>query len=158
MSNTSSFSFSNTSAATFTITPVEIGEKSNYAEIADDPTKHVRSNATATLDQGELLTIGCQPIKKVATDQTIQHPYPVKEGVQYIVKLDEILRTVNSAGDIVGDEPIVAYLVVRHQRSGQITNTLVDTVVKRLLGACYKSDGTPRWGDWMRSALEPTAD
>lgn len=154
----STFSFTNTTAASFTITPVEIGEKTNYAEVADNPTQHVRSNTTAALDQGELLSIGCQSTKAVQTAQVIQHPYPVRNGVQYIVRLDEILRTTDASGNILGDEPVVAYLVVRHQKTSNITNSLIDTVVKRLLGACYKSDGTPRWQDWMRSALEPTAD
>lgn len=158
MSNTSLFSFANTSAATYSITPTEIGEKTNYAEVEDTPTRHVRSNVTAALDQGELLTIACQPVKRVATDQVIQNPYPIKEGVQYMVKLDEILRTRNGSGDIIGDEPIVAYLVIRHQRTANISGSLIDQVVGRLLGATKKSDGTSRWNDWMRSALEPTVD
>lgn len=158
MANTSSFSFTNTTASSNTITPVEIGEKTNYAEVADQPQEHVRSNITCALDQGELLTIRCNPLDRISTTQKIQYPYTVKDGVQYVVKLEEILRTVNSAGDIVGDEPIVAYITIRHQKTANITSSIIDTIVKRLLGACYKSDGTPRWNDLMRSALEPTSD
>jgi hypothetical protein len=158
MANTSSFGFTNTTAATYTITPTEIGEKTNYAELQDDPTVHVRSNVTCPLDQGELLTLRCNPLDKITTTQTLVNPLKVKNGVQYVVKLEEILRTVNSDGDIVCDEPIVAYLTIRHQKTGNITQNIIDSVVKRLIGACYKSDGTPRWNDLMRSALEPTAD
>lgn len=158
MANTSSFGFTNTTAATFSLTPVEIGEKTNYAEVQDDPTTHVRSNKTCPLDQAEVLTLRCNNIPKVNSSITVQNPYKVTNSVQYVIKLEEILRTVNSAGDIVGDEPIQAYLTIRHQKTANITSSIINTVVMRLLGACYKADGTARWDELMRSALEPTVD
>lgn len=158
MANTSSFSFTNTTASTHNVTPVEIGEKTNYSAIADEPTRHVRQNTTAALDQGELLTVTSTPVRKVTCSLPLVYPLGSKQGVQYMVKLDEVLRTVDGAGNIVCDEPIVAYLVIRHQITPNITTSIVETVVKRLLGACYKSDGTSRFGDWMRSALEPISD
>lgn len=159
MSNTSNFGFTNKDAATTAITPVAIfgttDNTNNYGKTADEPTVVVRSNKTCPLDLGEVLTTRYNDIKKVSTSQTIQNPLPIRDGCQYVIKIEDILRTTDGDGNIVGDEPIVAYLTIRHQKSGNITSALVDEVVKRLIGACYASaDGTPYWNEYMRSFLD----
>lgn len=159
MSKQSTFAFTNTTPATTAITPVALfGASDNenvYGKVQDESTVVVRSNKTCPLDQGELLTTRYNDLKKVSTTQVIQNPLPIKDGCQYVIKLEEILRTTNDADEIIGDEPIVAYLTIRHQKSGNITTALVDEVVKRLLGACYaSSDGTPYWDSYMRSFLD----
>lgn len=158
MANTSQFAFTNVTAATTAITPIALfgatDGTNSYGKTVDEPTVVVRSNTTCPLDQGELLTTRYNDLAKVSTSQSIQNPLPIKDGCQYVIKLEEILRTTNAAGDIVGDEPVIAYLTIRHQKSGNITSSIVDSVVKRLLGACYAStDGTPYWNDYMRSFL-----
>lgn len=158
MSNVSSFGYTNNAASVTAVTPVAIfgtdDSAVNYGKTADEPNVVVRSNKTCALDQGEVLTTRYNDLKKISTSQTIQNPLPIKDGCQYVIKLEEILRTVDSNGIIVGDEPIVAYLTIRHQKSGNITSTLIDEVVRRLLGACYASaDGTPYWNEFMRSFL-----
>lgn len=161
MSNTSTFGFTNVTAFTDTLNPTLIGPSANYAKIGDEPTYCILSNKTAPLDQGELITYRANEIKKISTSQTLQNPLPIKNGIQYVIKAEEILRTKDADGNIIGDEPVVAYLTIRHQKSGNITSGIVEAVVQRLLGACYLDGGTaaiPRWNDLMRSSLVPTSD
>lgn len=157
----STFSFTNVSDFTDTLTPTLVGPVANYAKIADEPTYCVLSNRTAALDQGELITYRANDVKKVSTSLVVQNPLPITNGIQYVIKVEEILRTADASGNIVGDEPIIAYLTIRHQKSGNITSELVDQVVRRLYGACYEDGGTaavPRWNDLMRSSLVPQVD
>lgn len=158
MSKTSTFAFANTSNMSFNVTPTDVKPVSSYAKIEDEPTSTVLSNKTCPLDQGELLSYKAQAVKSVSTTQVIQNPAPVTNGVQYVVKLEEILRTTDSAGNIICDEPVIAYLTIRHQASGNISNDIVASVVKRCIGACMREDGTWRFDDLMRSALSPVAD
>lgn len=159
MANTSSFAFTNTADLTASVTITGIKPKTNYALVAEQPTVVETQNKTAPLDQGERLTFRCQDVDKVSTAQVIQNPGKVKNGVQYVVKLEEILRTANGDGDIIMDEPIVMYLTVRHQKSGNIKSSHLDTIFKRLLGAMYdETTGNFRWDDFMRSALQPVED
>lgn len=157
MAITTQFGFSNTSAQQFTVTPVDLKPVTVYGKVTDLADKVVLSNKTAPLDQDEKLTFTCQQLDKVTSTQELQHPSLARNGVQYVVKLEEILRTADGA-DIIQDEPVVAYLTIRHQSSSYITTSHVEEVFKRLIGACYKEDGTTRFADLMRSALVPVAD
>lgn len=153
--STSSFGYTNVTAMESTVSPVDLKPVTNYAKVEDTATSCGLSNKSCALDQMEKLSYQCTQIGNVSTKNTILNPAPVREGVQYIVRLDEVLRTKDSNGDIICDEPVVAYLTIRHQVSGNITNALVSEVVKRLLGACMREDGTFRFDDLMRSALVP---
>lgn len=156
---TSSYAFNNTTEmSNVTIKPVGIKPVTNYAKTVDEPTVAVLSNKTCPLDQGELLTYRANEMDHISTSLTIQNPTKVRNGVQYVVKLEEILRTKDTEGNIVSDEPVVAYLTVRHQKTGNISEALVNQVINRLMGAVYKSDGTTRIADLMRSALVPVED
>lgn len=156
MSLTSSFGFTNVVVSGHTVAPIDIGPVTNYALKQDEPTSVVMDNKTCPLDQGELLTYKCQDIPKVTTSQLIHNPAKVAAGVQYVIKLEEILRTTSSTdSSFIVDEPVVAYLVVRHQKSGNITSDIVSGIAERLLGACRKEDGTWRFDELMRSALKP---
>jgi predicted RNA-binding protein with TRAM domain len=159
MANTSTFAFTNTTDLSTSVTITGIKPKTNYALIAEQPTFVESQNKTAPLDQGERMTFRCQDVDKVSTAQVIQNPGKVKNGVQYVVKLEEILRTADGEGNIIMDEPIVMYLTVRHQKSGNIRASHLDTIFKRLLGAMYdETAGEFRWNDLMRSALLPVED
>lgn len=154
----STYGFQNKTAAGFKVTPVAIGVVTNYAKTTDEPSVVVMNNKTCPLDQGELITYRCNEVEKVTTSQKIQNPARVRNGIQYVVKVEDILRTVDSNGNIVCDEPVVAYITFRHQKSGNITSALVEECLTRLLGATYKADGTSRISDMMRSAIAPTTD
>lgn len=154
----SSFGFTNTAASSKTITPVEIDPLKVYARVEDTSTSCSMKNKTAPLSQGETLSYQCTPIQNVSTKQEIVNPAKTKSGVQYIVRLDEILRTQDTNGDILIDEPIVMYLTVRHPNSSFITSQHIETIFKRLCGCLMRDDGTFRFDDLMLSALAPIAD
>lgn len=155
----SSFSFTNTTAMSgVTIAPIDLKPVSLYAKTQDEKNVVELKNKTATLDQPEVLTYGCQPMRgKVSTKNKIVYETPVNDCVQYQVRLDEILRTTGLTVDPI-DEPIVLYLTIRHPISSNITPTHIGTLVTRLCGACMREDGTFRFDDLMLSALQPIAD
>lgn len=159
MANTSSFGFTNTEALTAKATMTDMKMRSLYAKVEDEPTSAVLSNKTCPLDQGELVTYRAQPVDHVSSSQKIQFPAQQRNGVQYVIKCEEILRTKDADGKVIMDEPVVAYLTIRHQTTSNITDDLITQVVGRVLGAAYdKTAGCYRWGDLMRSALVPVED
>lgn len=159
MPKTSSFAFTNNVANAVKVTPIDVKAVTNYARIEDESDVCVLSNKTAPLDQGELLTYRANDLEKVSSTQIVQNPSSVRNGIQYVIKLEEILRTVDStSGNILMDEPVVAYLTIRHQKSGNVTPAIVADITSRLMGACMRSNGTWRFDDLMRSALAPIAD
>lgn len=153
---TSEFSFTNTAAMAKTITPVQIDPISDYAKSEDTATSCELRNKTAKIGWGEALSYQCTAINNVSTKQAIANPGKVSSGMQYIVRLDEILRTTDDTGNVVCDEPIVMYLTVRHPNSSNITPNHIASVFTRLIGALLRDDGSYRFDDLMLSALAPT--
>jgi hypothetical protein len=151
-----SFSYTNTTDASVDITPKAIGVVTNYAKVMDEPQEARISNKTASLEQPELVTYKSRRANKVDTLNKVKYPAPVQSGVVYQVRVDSILR--GTTGDIKVDEPCAMWLTIAHPASEAWTNDRVAGVLKRLLGACTKSDGSYRFEDLMRSALVPTQD
>lgn len=159
MSYTSSFGYTNSTASQHPVTPKNIKVTTNYALKADEPTEVVLDNKTCPLDKPEALSFMCTDLKKVSTRNEIQHPTANTSGVQYVVKLDEVLSTTSDTdAGYRTDEPVVMYLTVRHQKSGNVTAALLADVFCRLIGALQKEDGTWRFDELMRSALKPTVN
>lgn len=155
MSKTSSFGFTNSSISEVkSLAPSVLSLVDNYA-IKDEPNQVTADNKTAPLDQPELITFRCRDIAAVNSGISNQYPAPVSTGVQYVIQVDELLSTRDDAIGYRVDDPIVAYLTIRHPKSGNVTVSHIEQVLQRLLGACYKNDGTSRFSDLMRSALEP---
>lgn len=139
------------------VVPKKISMTSDYALTEDEPTSCVMSNTTCPIDQGELVSYKCQTVKSVSTAQDILYPGQVGVGVQYVIKVEDILTTTSSTdASFRVDDPIVAYLTIRHTKSGFITADHIAQVVCRLIGACRTPDGNWRFNDLMRSALKPT--
>lgn len=157
MSMTSSFGFTNTTASTKTVTPVNLDPLQDYAMTEDTATDTSYANKTCP-GQKELLSFQCSEIKKVSSKLTNYYPPRVEAGVQYIARLDELLRTYGDNGDILFDEPIVMYLTVRHPHSSVITAAMIEEIFKRLIGSLQRDDGTWRFDDLMLSALTITQD
>lgn len=157
MSLTTKNGCTNTTANTHTLTPIDLGLTTNYSGGFEDGS-YIMNNKTNPLDQGERLTYRYQELSKVSTSQPIAYPSKMKNGMQYVIKLEEILRTTDADGEIVQDEPLVMYLTVRHQRTGTITAAHVDAALARLLGEIIKDDGTSRFGDMMRGAIQPVTE
>lgn len=158
MSISTSFGFTNVTDSTVVVTPKQLGAHSNYALISDEPNECITSNTTCPVDQEEIVTYRCKRIPSVNTAATIQHPNPVKNGVQYTVSVDDVLRATDSVDGSIIDHPITAYMVVRHDLSGDITDTDIATVVTRVVSAMRNNDGSWKFDKLRRSALKPTAD
>lgn len=159
MAITTNFGFTNTTASTKTVAPVDVKMKSNYALVEDEPSSCVMSNKTCPIDQGELVSYKCQTVKNVSTAQDVLYPAKVQTGIQYVIKVEDLLSvTSDTDPNFRTDLPIIAYLTIRHTKNGAITDDVVAQVVSRLLGACRKADGSWRFGDLMRSALKPEID
>jgi hypothetical protein len=158
MAKTSSFGFTNVTENTNDITPFKLGLLTNYSA-EDAPEQCEMNNKTTPIDVEELITYRAKKIPTVNTDLNIQYPSPVKSGVQYQVMIQDTLSTTDSSDpNFRVDEPIVAYLQVRHPRSGNITNAHVATVVTRLISSLFKEDGTWRFDDLMRLSERPVVD
>lgn len=159
MAVTSSFAFTNTATRQgVTVPTTDISPIATYAKVEDESTAVRFKNKTAPIDQQELLSFECSPINQVNTKLKLANPGKVSEGIQYAIRLDEILRTVNSDGVILQDDPVVMYLTVRHTNNAYIKSTDIETLFKRLCGAVTRDDGTYRFDDLMLSALDPAAD
>lgn len=158
MAKLTKYGFTNLTENTTSVKPIDLKIVTNYAKIEDEADVAAFSNKTAPLDQGELITFRANALEKVSSTQVIQNPAPVRNGIQYVIKVEEILRTTDDATGSIIDEPVVAYLTIRHQLSGNVTPALVTEAVKRCLGACMRTDGTWRFDDLMRSAVNPSTN
>lgn len=157
MAITTTFGFSNKTAGTKPVTPTNLEVLTKYALTVDEPNQATLSNITCPSDQAELISYKCQALKSVSTSQENLYPPTVKTGVQYVIKLEELASTKSDTDPTFRvDNPVVAYLTIRHSKSSYITDAMIGEVVNRLLGACQKSDGTWRFGDLMRNSLKPT--
>lgn len=156
----SEFKYTNvTNLTTNTVTGYALGLVSNYAVVKDEPDEVILENKTTPLDCEEIITYRGRKIPKVSTSLTVANPAPVKAGVQYQIQVEECLRTTDDTDpDLIIDEPIVAYLTIRHPKSGHITTNVIEKVLKRLLSAIYRDDASSRLDDIMRLALRPTKD
>lgn len=143
--------------STVTKSGVDIGLTTNYALTADEPDECQIKNVTSPVDQGETITYQCRNISNVATSLENLYPAKVTTGVQYVVKIEDLISvTSDTDPEFRVDLPIVASLQIRHPKSGYISDEVVTTIVNRLLSASMKNDGTWRFDDLMRSALKPT--
>lgn len=159
MARTSQFMYTNTTDQASGVNPKKLGLVSNYAVTANSANEAKLSNKTAPLDAEELVTIRTENLARVKTNLTNQYPAPSTAGVQYSIQVEDMLVTTDSDdAEFRSDAPIVANLSIRHPKSAAINNSVIQTVVMRLLSAFMFDDGTWRFEDLMRSAERPVAD
>lgn len=158
MAKTSTFGYTNVTQTERTRNEYSLGLVQNYALVTEDPDQVVIDNTQAPLDQQELVTYQSRALPRINSSVVNNFPAPTTAGIQYVVKVEELLSTTDSDTGIRVDEPITMYVVVKHPRSGNITDNIVTEVWRRLNGALMKSDGTYRWSELMRSALKPVED
>jgi hypothetical protein len=146
-----------TPGATLTLTA--LGLKSNYASVMDEANEVVRVNKTTPIDQTEVVSIRSSVVPKVNVSKylPVPNPSPIKTGITYTVQTEVLLRHTDDQGNVT-DFPIVAYTHIRHQRSGVISSALVEEAFNRHVSAFFHDDGTSRFNELMRSALQPEAD
>jgi hypothetical protein len=159
MSRTSTFGFTNSTASSNTVTPLKLGLTTNYALVKDVADVVDLSNKTTPIDQEELITLRSRKIDNISTTVTVNNPSPVKGGIEYGIKLEEVLKTTDSDdATFEVDDPIVCTIAFRHKRSGYISNSVIGTVFLRAISTLMREDGTWRFDDLMRSAERPVAN
>jgi hypothetical protein len=159
MAKVSAFGFTNTGSSTHDVTPVALGLTSNYAVMGETANESVLNNKTAPIDAEELVTFRSRPLPQVNTNLTIQHPSPVRAGIQYQIQVENVLTTTDTAdASFRVDEPIVTLLTIRHPKSGNITGAIIAQELYRIIGCLQKADGTWRFDDLMRGAERPIVD
>jgi hypothetical protein len=159
MAITKSYGYGTDAASTTTVTASSVLPVTGFALVEDEPTSCSLINDSSALDVGEKLSYQCQTIGNVTSGLDNVYPPAVKTGVQYQVKLDEQIALTDSGNPSYKEVlPVVAYINIRHPKNGNISSSDIDTIFKRLVGACLKSDGTTRFSDLMKSALRPTTD
>lgn len=157
---TSTFGYTNTSTSTRSYDDYQIGIITNYGLKEDEPTRVILDNRDAPIDQAELITYQGQRLKNVSNGCNNNYP-PVPgdiPGISYVVKVEELLSTVDSETGMRVDEPITMYITVKHPISGNFTSTQITEVFNRLKGALMNDDGTYKWSDLMRHCFKPTAN
>lgn len=158
MAKSTSWGFTNTSDnAHKTIIPTVLNEDTEYAIIEDEAGITVLANLTSPVDQGERVSIKAQILDKVTLSNVKNaYPAPVQQGVQYSIKIENLISvTDSSAPGYRIDEPLCATLTFKHALSANITPADIDTMIKRILGAVYRADGSSRVASLMRLATKP---
>lgn len=157
---TTSFGFGNTTAHTKVATkPVDVALLTNYGKIEDEADSVKYSNKTC-LGQREIISFGAKNLNKISADPDLKWINRPKtdSASQYVVKVEDLLRTTDANGAVIQDDCIVSYIIIKHNDSPYITAAHIDTVINRLMGALQKEDGTSRVADLMAGALTVTAN
>jgi hypothetical protein len=159
MAITTTFPWSNqTNNTDHPIVPIKLGVITNYGVESNTGTQCVLTNRTCAVDTPELVTYQSRKINKVNTSIDLVAPNKVKSGVQYGVQTETVLKSSDDAIGYRVDDPIVVTISVRHTVSGHITDSHIETAVKRAVSYLFKDNGNSRLGDLMRGAEQPVAD
>lgn len=159
MARSSEFGFTNVSDSINSVVPKALVLTSNYSLIQDAADVVKLNNKTAPIDQEEIIAFRSRNLNNIPTDLNVQYPSPVKAGIEYSLRIEDLLSTTDSNDpNFRVDEPIVCTIAFRHPKSGNITNSIIGTVFVRAISALMKADGTWRFDDLMRSAERPVTD
>lgn len=155
-----SFPVNHEVSSTVTVKPVVMNPATKYAKVVDEPGCVVVSAKDAALDTSELITYRYSDVKKVSTTMENQNPPKVKSGVQYVVKVESLLRVDDSTSPSgKTDLPIVGYLTLRHPRHAAITSTELAQMTQMVLGASYDfTKNKFRFEELAKGAVTPTED
>jgi hypothetical protein len=159
MAKQSSFGFTNTSAGTHDVDQIALGLTQNYSLAQDGADVVKMNNKTAPIDVEEIIAFRSRALAGMNTEVNIQYPSPIKNAIEYSVRVDDTLSTTDTTdASFRVDEPIVCSIAFRHPKSGNITGAHVATVFTRAISALMKADGSWRFDDLMRSAERPVVD
>jgi hypothetical protein len=157
----SSFSFTNTTANTHKLTPIDLKPVTNYGVLQSKEGECTLSNITAGADQPELLTYTYGSRKSVnskAKSIYTKDADPNSACIEYRFRVDELLREVDANSNILRDYPIVAEVRFVHELAAPVSATIIAGLLDRLLGTIMKTDGSLRINDSMHGAIKPVAD
>lgn len=154
------FPVNHEASSSVSLSPIVMNPATKYARVVDEPGCAIVSAKDAALDTSELITYRYSDVKKVSTTMENQNPPKIKSGVQYVIKVETLLRvddTTSPSGKT--DLPVVGYLTLRHPRHAAITNTELGKLTQMVLGASYDfTKGEFRFEDLARGAVTPTED
>jgi hypothetical protein len=136
----------------------KLGEVSNYSIVEDEAGVTVLANVTCPVDQLERISIKAQTIPEVKVSQGISNPAPVKTGVQYSIKVEDIFSTTDDTDPSYRvDEPIVVTLTVKHNQSATFSvDRVMDTVGRAVSALMCDSGTTSRVPALQRLSTRPT--
>jgi hypothetical protein len=156
MAKTTSWGFTNGSAAATKSVQLFDLDSTSYALVSDEPTECRLVNKTAPIDREENLSFRCKDLPRINTTLEVQNPSKVSGGVQYQTQLEAIATTEDPDTGFIVNEPVIVQISVRHPKSGNISSAMVTQMITRALSASINADGTWRVDELMRSALKPT--
>lgn len=137
-----------------------LGLTSNYAVDIDGDKRVVLDNLTTglTKPKKEVIEFWFNNIATVDTEARIEYPTPIKSGVQYGIKLHEVVTKTMPDGSIQ-ESPVVVQLQIRHQLDDAVTESVLQSCMERLLSCLRReSDNSYRFDDLVRGALRPKVD
>lgn len=153
----SSLGFTNTTAGA-AINSTDLKIQVNYGMInAPRPAEETRlMNKTGPVDQKELISYRNRHIDSVNTYNKIYYPARVTSGQEFGIRLDEVLRTQDSNGFIICDEPIVLSISYKAPMSSNISNQVLTEIFSRALGALDRdADGNIDFMSLMMGSTNP---
>lgn len=159
MAKTTSFGYTNGEATTAAKAPTFLGNLgTNYGVIEDKAGNLTLSNLTAPTDQPERITFMSQPLKRVNTSFPIAYPATNEMGVQYTVKVEDVVRIsdATAGSSYTRDIPVKVTLSVQQGISDDISTDNVLAVISRAVGALYDakdSTGSSRVAAMQRGAV-----
>jgi len=156
MSLKTGFTFTNVEANDSNVTVYNI-EPADYAQLKDEPNMYKMSNTTAGVDTPEIITYQCGKLTKVPLSEEMKSNFPSPSigGIQYGVKVEELLRVQREDDTVVHDLPVSVCITFKHARTASITESDLMQVLGRALGALFKADGSNRLADMMRFCIKP---
>lgn len=143
----------------------QLGLKSNYGKIEDEPDRCVITNGQTSTDTPEFITFRCKDIDKLNTRLKPQNPNKVQAYQQYSVTVEDIARATDSVTGNVIDEPVVCQVILRHNKNALISDDIVNKMIARAMSATVTFSDHPEatgyavasnWGSIRRNILEPT--
>lgn len=138
------------------VTVYDLGLLSNYAMVEDTPKQVVLDNTTASYDQQEIIMIRRRNVGQIQHELNIQYPSPQKGGILYAYEAQQTVVEELQDGTRI-DHPVRMYLTVVHDKSGCITDQVLDTQLRRLISAIpVNQNGLFLLTKTARGALRPT--
>lgn len=162
MSSTSSWNYTDTAAtAVATLQPATLDYDVDFAK-KDSKAENtlIITNTTSPLDRPENIRYAVSRVNNIYSGSGLEAGFqaPNRAGVSVLVQDTTVLTVVDDAGNRY-DYPFSAHLVLKVPFSEVVTDTVLNTVLNRLIGACYEKSGTsagPRISKMIRGALTPS--
>lgn len=156
----SSWNFSDTTTTSVgQIQPATINYSADFAKKISDASSVVITNLTSPLDRPETIRYAVSRVNNVYAGTGIEPSFhaPAKSGVSILVQDNVVLSDV--IGESRVDLPMSTHIVIKVPYNELITDSVLLTLLSRIVGCCYDQSGAsaaPRLSRLARGALLPT--